>query len=117
MLIYCTNLLCKTLTISLWMCLHETQQKVILSKNIDQTEDYYEGSLLLNVRNYDGKKSIHVIIYIYVSGVVQVRSVGCCYVECIQLTGLCAVKHADYLTFACNTETLGSLYSYIVMLY
>ena len=78
------------------VCLHETQRKVIYSKEVIRPTHQYQNSVVPAFKDEDGiKRTIHSVRSTGTPGIVQVRSVDCCCHACIRMSGLCKVKHAD----------------------
>ena len=88
------------------VCLHETQHKIIFSKEIIRPTEDYEYSIGPPAVDADGvRKNIHCIHSTGTPGIIQVRSVDCCCHACIRMVGHCKVKHADpWITFAVDSH-------------
>ena len=88
------------------VCLHETQCKIIFSKEIIHPTEDYEYSIAPPAVDADGvRKNIHCICSTGMPGIIQVRSVDCCCHACIRMAGHCEVKHADpWITFAIDSH-------------
>ena len=75
-------------------CLHETQRKVFLSKEISHTSKTYKNSLRPKEKKTD-PQPIHAIRSTGTPGIVELRSFDCCCHACIRMTGPCKNSHAD----------------------
>ena len=78
------------------VCLHETQWKIIYSKQVIHPTHQYENSVVPAFKDEDGtKRTIHSVRSTGTPGIIQVRSVDCCCHACIRMSGPCKVKHGD----------------------